>query len=213
VDINDNFFVERKELLEDNEYEVFFQRIEERITDRDNWNRELLEGFIFNIIQLLSSRLLELNIQADKLFDREIIQSMMKAYSSIDETLRCLEQLKNKMCLLSERKKQESKIVNDIKEYIRDNIESKLTRKEIADQVYLSPDYLTKLFRKETGMTIIEFVTEEKVNVAKRMIGQDNIPIGEVAQRLGYENFSYFSEIFRKKTGKSPSEYKRKSEL
>lgn len=208
----DNFFADCKKLLDNNEFEEFYKRIVNYIINRENWNRELLEGFLYNIIQLLSSRLQEMNILADKLFDRDMIQTMRNANKSINETIKCLEQLKNKMCQLSETNKQELKIINDIKEYIHMNIESKLTRKEIADQIFLSPDHLTKLFRKETGMTLIEYVMEEKVNVAKKMISQENIPIGEVAGRLGYENFSYFSEIFRKKTGKSPSEYKRITE-
>lgn len=206
---NDNFLEEAKKLLDCGEYGVFFEMVETYIRKKESWNRELLAGFIFNIIQLIFSRLLELHIQADKLFDRETIQSLMKSYRSVEETISCLEQLKEKMCLLSERQERESKIINDIKEYVRSNIETKLSRKEIADKVYLSPDYLTKLFRKKTGMTLIEYIMEEKVNAAKRMIDKEAIPIGEVAQRLGYDNFSYFSEIFRKKTGMSPSEYKK----
>ncbi|HHV11673.1 MAG TPA: response regulator [Clostridiales bacterium] len=206
---NDIFLKEGKKLLDRNEYEVFFEKVAKYIKTKEAWNRELLEGFLFNTIQLIFARLLDLHIQADQLLDREIMQGLTKSHRSVDEILFYLEKLKSKMCILSERQEQESKVINEVKEYIRINIETKLSRKDIADKVFLSPDYLTKLFHKKTGMTLIEYIIEEKINMAKTMIGNENIPIGEVAQRLGYDNFSYFSEIFRKKTGKSPSEYKK----
>lgn len=209
---NDNFLDESKKLLACNEYTAFFERIENYIKGREAWTREVLDSFLINIIQLLISKLLDLHIQADKLLDRESIQGLMKSHPSIEYTLLCLEQLKLKMNILTERQEQESKVINDIKDYIRMNIEMKLSRKEIAEKVYLSPDYLTKIFRNKTGMTLIEYIMAEKINAAIRMIENENISIGEVAQRLGYDNFSYFSEIFRKKTGKTPSEYKKITE-
>jgi two-component system response regulator YesN len=209
---NELLFEKYKKLIEESDMDTFFGIVIEDIRNKKDLNRETLENYIVNILQLLSSRLLFMNIQANALFHKEIILTLKKASGSVNGTLQLLEEFKIKMNLLSDRKKQESKIINEIKAYINTNIESKLTRKEIADKVFLSPDYLTKLFRKETGLTLIEYVTEEKINAAKRMIIQEKMQIGEVAGRLGYENFSYFSEIFRKKTGMLPSEYKRMTE-
>lgn len=100
---------------------------------------------------------------------------------------------------------------NDIekaKSFILDNIADPITVKDVADHVGLSAEYFTKLFKKETGQNIKEFITLMKVEAAKDMLERSNLSVGMVALELGYSNFSHFSQVFRKYENVTPSEYR-----
>ncbi len=94
-------------------------------------------------------------------------------------------------------------------EYIRQNLKRELTRTEIAEAVYLNPEYLSRLFKKETGIALYEYITREKMEQAKCMLKSTDIPVSLIALKIGYTNFSYFSQVFRRYTGMSPLEYRR----
>lgn len=79
---------------------------------------------------------------------------------------------------------------------------------ELAGRVFLHPDYLTKLFKKETGMTLIEYATEVRLDAAKELLEHTSLYVGEIANRLSYRNFSYFSKLFKQKTGVTPKQYR-----
>jgi YesN/AraC family two-component response regulator len=98
--------------------------------------------------------------------------------------------------------------VEKAKSYILDNIADAITVKDVADHVGLSAEYFTKLFKKETGQSIKEYITLMKVEAAKNMLAHSNISVGMVALELGYSNFSHFSQVFRKYENETPSEYR-----
>ena len=99
--------------------------------------------------------------------------------------------------------------VNRIKQYIMDNLSSKMSIKEIADEVHLAPQYACTLFKKNTGMTIVEFVDRERIDLAKRLMLVSNSPIYEIAGRCGFSDYNYFSNIFKKIAGISAREYRK----
>lgn len=191
------------------DYNSFFRRIKELFNEDSGWNRVALEGVMFNVLQFTFAKLMDLNIVAEQFYDDSLRSAHKNSFQSLEEARKYLLLLETKFQEATEQKNKESSIIADVKKYIRAHIEEKLSRKDIADSVFLSADYVTKLFKKETGTTLIEFITDEKINAAKEMIKEQKLLIGEVAQRLCYDNFSYFSEMFRKKTGMSPSDYKK----
>ncbi len=97
-------------------------------------------------------------------------------------------------------------------EYIRQNLDHDISRGEIADAIYLNPEYLSRLFKKETGVALNEFIVREKIEQAKSMLEETNIPVSVIALKIGYTNFSYFSQVFKKHTGFSPMEYRQQNE-
>lgn len=93
-------------------------------------------------------------------------------------------------------------------DYIRQNPDRELTRAQVAEAVYLNPEYLSRLFKKKTGISLHDFIVREKMERAKSMLKDTDIPIGLVAMRIGYTNFSYFSQVFRRYIGMTPQEYR-----
>jgi two-component system response regulator YesN len=98
-------------------------------------------------------------------------------------------------------------IVDNVKKYIELNITQKLSLNEVAAIYGISPNYLSALFKKYNSCGYSEYITEQKIAKAKRMLTEDNLKVYEVADALGFESAFYFSKVFKKVTGMSPSEY------
>lgn len=112
---------------------------------------------------------------------------------------------------LSSFEKPAKKVIIQIEQYVDFHIEERITRENIARAVSFSEDYISKLFKRETGNSLSEYIMSRKIERAKELIEKNEEPIGYIAARLGYSSFSYFSEVFKKFTGELPSEYKRNS--
>jgi two-component system response regulator YesN len=102
-----------------------------------------------------------------------------------------------------------SELVEKAKSYVRDNIGKRILLQEAAHKACVSPSYLSSLFSKEEGQSFIDYVNQMKIAKAAEMIRQGDYRINEISGMLGYESPYYFSKVFRKQTGKSPTEYKR----
>lgn len=97
-------------------------------------------------------------------------------------------------------------------DYIRRNLDRDISRSEIAEAIFLNPEYLSRLFKKETGIALNEFIVREKIEQAKSMLKGTDIPVSLIALKMGYTNFSYFSQVFKRHTGLSPLEYRQQNQ-
>lgn len=107
----------------------------------------------------------------------------------------------------------EHALVNKLKEYIGQNLDQNLSRKELAAQIYLSESYVSHLFTKETGESLADYIANCKIELAKQLLSTTAYPVSVVAMKAGYTNFSYFSKLFKKKTDLTPNEYRKNMNL
>lgn len=98
-------------------------------------------------------------------------------------------------------------IVEEVQKYIRDHIESSLTIREISAQVFLAPTYLCTLFKEETGSTINAYMTRQRMQYAAQLLSTGQYRVYELARRLGYTDAKYFSSLFKRYLGQTPSQY------
>lgn len=98
--------------------------------------------------------------------------------------------------------------VKAAEKYIRENIEKELRRSHVADAVFVSADHLSRLFKREKGVSLTDFIFQEKMRTAAKLLRETNVPVSLVAVKVGFTNFSYFSQSFRKCYGKAPTEYR-----
>lgn len=80
-----------------------------------------------------------------------------------------------------------------VEQYIMNNLDKPLLCTDIAKAVYLSPDYITRIFQKEKGMSLKEYITLIKMNTAKSLLITTSLPVSIIAAKVGYDNFSHFS--------------------
>ncbi|KYG34792.1 helix-turn-helix domain-containing protein [Alkalihalobacillus trypoxylicola] len=100
-----------------------------------------------------------------------------------------------------------NRIIYKVIEYLNETSSAKKESREIADALGMNYTYLSSLFKKETGKTITQFQNELLVERAMHMLRKEPIHIAEVSNELGFSNPFYFSRVFKKVTGVSPSTY------
>ena len=88
---------------------------------------------------------------------------------------------------------------------IHERIGEPLTLAELAKTAHISREYAAQIFRRETGNTVIGYINEQKMQLAGEMIREGNMTLPEVAESLGFSNYSYFSRLFKRRFGVSPS--------
>ncbi len=94
-------------------------------------------------------------------------------------------------------------------DYIYDHLHNRITVEELAKYVNINPTYLSRLFKKEVGISISEYIRKQKIDTAKNMLLYSDYKPGQIAQILAFPSQSYFTEIFKKYTGLTPNAYKK----
>lgn len=97
-----------------------------------------------------------------------------------------------------------------IKKYIDEHFQEDIRREDLAELVYLNVDYMSRVFKKDTGVSISAYLIRARVKKAKALLTESMMPVNAIAQYVGYSNFSYFTKMFKDNTGYSPLEYRRK---
>lgn len=93
-------------------------------------------------------------------------------------------------------------------EYIKNNYNQEIVIKEVAESLFISESYLSRLFKKYTGYTFVEYLTNYRVKEAIELLKDHTIKVYEVAEKVGYNDSKYFSVIFKKYMGVTPIEFK-----
>lgn len=94
------------------------------------------------------------------------------------------------------------------REYINAHIGSKITVNDLASICGLTPNYLSAVFKKLSGKTVTEYILDQRIQVAQRLLLADNHNIIEISAVLGFNSQSYFISCFKKKTGETPRQWK-----
>ncbi|GAA0181374.1 AraC family transcriptional regulator [Clostridium sediminicola] len=100
-------------------------------------------------------------------------------------------------------------LTSNILNYINKNLSSKITLDLLQEKFYLNKYYLSHYFKENTGFTLIEYLTYKRIMKAKELILKD-IPINQLSMTVGFRDYSNFYKAFKKITGLSPSQYKKK---
>lgn len=103
-----------------------------------------------------------------------------------------------------------SSVIKEVKFYIEDNYSREdFSFQDAADHVNLSVPHLSRMFRKEMGVTFIDYLTSVRIRKAIELLHNGELKIYEIAEFTGYANQHYFSNVFKKNLGVSPAEYRR----
>ena len=86
---------------------------------------------------------------------------------------------------------------------IQTDYADELSVSEIAEQLGISSNYLSKLFKEETGTGFAVYLTDYRIALMK----EHTLPLSQIAERCGFRQYTYFTNVFKKKTGKSPRAY------
>jgi two-component system response regulator YesN len=110
--------------------------------------------------------------------------------------------------------KHENRVVETVKSYIQKNYWKEMELQRLADVVYLTPSYLSKLFKTETGETITDYIISVRIERAKELLLKNpSLKTYEVGEQVGYPDPAYFNKVFKKVTGWTPKEFRERVRL
>lgn len=172
------------------------------------YGRNICLQIVLSVGQLL----LEFSLQSSEL--EELESSLLEALFEKETLIEMRYLVESYLAVVFERirEKRTSKMANLV-ERVRALIEVKyadggLTTAEIGKAVYLTPTYVSLLFKQETGQTINEYLTQVRVNKAKELLRDPQYKFYDICYAIGYTDPSYFTKLFKKITGVTPSVYR-----
>ena len=172
-------------------------------------NAEVLQMLCSDVLQVVHVVLYRVQINAHALFaDKEFETLQRAALHSVKKTLPYLKHLIHTTINAMKLKTANTSGVSLIRAYIDTHLSENLTRASLAEITYMNPDYMARLFRQDTGVTLGAYILQQRMEHAKLLLVQTSDSVGNIALAVGYDNVSHFSQMFRQKVGCSPHAYR-----
>lgn len=92
--------------------------------------------------------------------------------------------------------------------YMQQHYDCGLQVKDVAAAVSVHPGYLHRIFKRQIGVTVLEYLTSYRMEKAKMLLAKDDVPISDIAEYVGLNSRQYFSAVFKKHTGQTPQQYR-----
>lgn len=212
----------------------------EQAVDKDlgeNWDDDLLSYAVQNISNEIFNDLKNVSSCQVENGDLVVISKDMGAEELRRKQLKCMESIEgclplkvvsvqetgegyenlvavyNRAAEQMESVKGGSSVIKIVKQYIEDNYNrEELTLQDVADYTHLSPQHLSRIFRKEMGITFIDYLTKVRIRKAIDLLFEEDLKMYEIAEKVGYTTQHYFSNVFKKITGVSPAEYRKSAQ-
>ena len=172
---------------------------------------QVLSGFLHDYLQMIYSVLKEEGIQSADLFrmDDALQPLMERATSGLNDLRFFCGMISGRCTQLMAAARDELSVSEQIRRYVVGHLGEELSRDSIAAHVGFSPEYVSRLFKQETGLNLVNYVQNERMHAACGLLLSSDMSVSEIAAQLGYDNFAYFSKAFRKYTGVTPSAYRK----
>lgn len=142
---------------------------------------------------------------AKKLLNSNIVNYILKPLN----TLEFIETITNLPCLKKESTTAYSKIINQVLTIIESEFSQNLSLEDLASRVFLSPSYLSNLFKKEVGENMIPYLNQYRLERARDLLTHSNMKVTDIAVFVGIPNTSYFNRMFKAAYHMSPSTYRK----
>lgn len=178
----------------------------DNLAENGTLSSSVLLEFYQDFMQMIYTATAELNINVKDMFRKdEEVQLYNEGMNSIHVMKKLIHHIAQRSSY-NEEVIGDDNIVDKTIEYIMKHLDEEIRRDDLAEHVHLNSDYLTKIFKKETGLTLKEFVIQQKMQEAQALIRSTNLPIGFISAKVGYSNFSHFSYTYKKVMGITPNE-------
>lgn len=106
------------------------------------------------------------------------------------------------------RREKDRDVEQAVKKYVREHMVDNIAVTDIAEELHFNPQYLMRTFKARTGMSIMEYIIQARITTAKRILRETELPVKTVADMTGYADYAYFTRVFKKNTGQSPTDYR-----
>ncbi|MFC5703989.1 helix-turn-helix domain-containing protein [Cohnella faecalis] len=174
-------------------------------------NAEILYRFHHNFLQMVFYVLKLNGIDAHLLFDNHASADLFQhAVRSVTDMIDWMKHTISKSLEYAGTVQQSESFMVRVNAYVTQNLENDgLTREDVASHVFLNPDYLDRLCKKETGCSVTEYIARMRMQLAKELLLKTNMPVGTIAAQVGYSNLAHFSRKFKRFEGTNPNAFRK----
>lgn len=173
-------------------------------------NRHTLTQFRLDVTQLVYTFLRQNGIQAHIVFHNAENDKLYRGAVNSTAAMRLYTNyLLDKAFACKSLSEEPQSVIRQLVRYIDSHYHEELSREDLAAMVYLNPDYLSRKFKEEMKVSISGYIMNRRVEKARELLKNTDLPINAVALETGYDNFAYFARVFRARTGMSPNEYRK----
>lgn len=109
----------------------------------------------------------------------------------------------------SEPEKQEERAITGITRYLQENLAEEMSLSVLAEEFHLNPQYISQLFKNEIGVNFLAYLTNIRMEKAKKLLLSTALSVAEIAEQSGYGDYRVFTKVFKKNEGITPSQYRR----
>ena len=166
-----------------------------------DWFNQVLEAGIFGIQQngpIIEGFAEEMEERFWRCTDTQDVFQLLSS-AVLQEMLR----------LKEEKALRESRPIAEAKHYIQQHFHESIRLEDVSNAVGFNATYFSALFKKETGQNFVDYLTALRINKSKALLCREGLSVQDVAEMVGYSDLKYFSRLFKKITGVSPSDYKK----
>ncbi|XID93942.1 helix-turn-helix domain-containing protein [Paenibacillaceae bacterium WGS1546] len=185
-------------------------RMMQQLRDQEGLSSKLLDTVVQDVLQIVYTAFQQKGIPVHQIFP---IGEMTLHDETANRSLSSLEAWMKRTIVRVldhfDESDRSTSIVERIKRYVAGNLMNDLSREHIAHHFFMNPDYMARIFKKETGMSFSDYMIAERIRVAKDLLANTNMAVSSVASAVGYANFSHFAKVFRTISGCNPQVYRR----
>lgn len=188
-----------------------------RSCKNDDKIEALIDGF-FNQTQLIDANIVNMQFLVCEItrsaFDDDVLYNNLFAIISS----KTVSDLKNLLINICTKEKMgqgilevngNERIIRQICDIIESEYASELYLDRVAEQIYLSPAYISRIFKKITGMNFVKYLNDVRLKKAAAFLIEEDYPINEISKKVGFSDVSYFCSCFKKKYGMTTVQYRR----
>ena len=140
----------------------------------------------------------------------EDIQPLISGFGNLTKIRQFVEELLVHLSVSQEEQSGYSRVIRGVMDYIAQHYgDEDLSVTSIAEHLHFSPAYLNVLFKQESKVTLKQYLSNYRLEMARKMLEQGYERVTEIAEQCGYANANYFAKVFREVTGCSPAEYRK----
>jgi len=200
------------EILDDAEVRGVFETVADQVASHEGMSGKAIAALCEECVQILRFGLKSQNSVDDWAEEKQAdffekfgmcnvqkdVFQLLSAYAS------------NLITHVAERRKGEnSKPIREVQKYIQDNFRSAISLESVSQKAGFNATYFSLLFKKETGMNFLEYLTEVRIKEAKLLLSDPRKAIADVAEEVGYSDVKHFSKLFTRSTGLHPSKFRK----
>jgi two-component system response regulator YesN len=182
------------------------EHLEKTIRAQERISRLYLSNVLYSAIKAICDKCPKMEaeqmlVAAEALFSAKNTKNMLKTYDDIMEQL---------LVSMGDDASNEPKIIQQIKNIVETEYMRDIGLNDVAQRVNLTPAYVSYIFKKEIGQTLVKYMTDIRMKKAELLLSNQSLKINQIGRMVGYDNQSYFNKLFKNYYGVTPKQYRDK---